>query len=133
MSGRAPPRVAVCIGTFRRPEGLRRLLQALDALRFERLPRPDLVIVVVDNDPAGSARAVCDSIAPTVRYTIRYEIEATPGISHVRNRAARLARDQADLVAYLDDDEVPEPRWLEELLVVQQAHAADVVAGPEAG
>jgi len=35
-----------------------------------------------------------------------------------------------DFVAFVDDDEVPEPRWLDELLRVQRGHGADAVAGP---
>ena len=50
MSG---PSVAICIPSYRRPEGLHALLGALDALAFQG-PAPEIRIVVVDN---GTVRA----------------------------------------------------------------------------
>jgi len=41
-------KVAICAITFRRPEGLRRLLQAISALTFQTDP-PEIEIVIVDN------------------------------------------------------------------------------------
>jgi GT2 family glycosyltransferase len=35
-----------------------------------------------------------------------------------------------EFVAFIDDDEVPSPTWLDELLNVQKVYEADVVAGP---
>lgn len=119
-------KVALCVCTYRRPAGLRRLLAAVAALRTDRVGV--LEVVVVDNDPDGSARAVVDSLGE-MPFVVHYAHERHRGISHARNRAVAEAAD-ADWVAFLDDDEEPEPEWLDELLRVQAAHAADVVAGP---
>lgn len=119
-------KVALCVCTYRRPAGLRRLLAAVAALRTDRAGA--LEVVVVDNDPDGSARVVVDSVEG-MRFVVRYAHERRRGISHARNRAVAEAAD-ADWIAFLDDDEEPEPEWLDELLRVQAAHAADVVAGP---
>src|SRR3712207_4691208 len=67
--------VAVCVITYRRPEGLRRLLGALDDLIFKKSEVPDIKIVVVDNDPAGSALAVCEDMAPALKWPIEYRTE----------------------------------------------------------
>lgn len=119
-------KVALCVCTYRRPAGLRRLLDAIARLRTDRVGA--LEVVVIDNDPDGSARAVVDSLDGTP-FVVRYAHERRRGISHARNRAVAEAAD-ADWIAFLDDDEEPEPEWLDELLRVQAAHAADVVAGP---
>jgi succinoglycan biosynthesis protein ExoM len=119
-------KVAVCVCTYRRPAGLRRLLTAIAALRTDRVGA--LEVVVIDNDPDASARSVVDSI-DGMPFVVRYAHERRRGISHARNRAVAEAAD-ADWIAFLDDDEEPEPEWLDELLRVQVAHAADVVAGP---
>jgi glycosyltransferase involved in cell wall biosynthesis len=122
-------RVAVCIATLHRPEGLRRLLRALDGLVFLQSARPVIEVVVVDNDADGSGREVCRELAPGLGFRLRYLIEPRRGISFARNRAIDGAG-EADFVAFLDDDEVPDPHWLDELLAVQRAFEAEIIAGP---
>ncbi len=120
-------RIAICVVTHQRPEGLLRLLGALDGL--ERLPGATLRAIVIDNDAAGSARAVCDAAAARVSYPLVYAVEKRRGIPQARNRALAEALGD-DFVAFVDDDEVPEPRWLAELLAAQRRSGADAVAGP---
>lgn len=129
----APATVAVCIPTFRRPEGLARLFEGLNALAFAAQPEPAAVVVVVDNDAEGSAAAVCEAWRGRLRWPLVYEHEPRRGLSYVRNAAIAAARGRAAFIAFIDDDEVPEPRWLDELLRVQAEHDADVVSGPVPG
>ena len=127
-SGRV--RVAVCITTYQRPLGLERLLNALGELRFERPRDPEIHLLVIDNDPDASAREMTEAMAPGMAWPLRYVHEPRRGISAARNRAIASAREVAELVAFIDDDEVPAPDWLDELLRVQAEYDADVVAGP---
>jgi succinoglycan biosynthesis protein ExoM len=119
--------VSLCVCTYRRPVGLRRLLDAVARIHTARVRR--LEIVIVDNDPDGSARATVDSI-DGMPFILRYVNEPRRGISFARNRAVAEADPSSDWIAFLDDDEEPEPAWLDELLRVQAEHGADVVAGP---
>jgi succinoglycan biosynthesis protein ExoM len=120
--------IAICIITYRRPEGLRR---ALDAIAAQVLDRPVVLrVVVVDNDGPGSAREVCDAARAAMPCPLDYAVEPRRGIPFARNRCVMLARPQADWIAFVDDDEEPAPGWLAELLRVQAAHEADVVTGP---
>ena len=121
--------VIVGIATYKRPEGLARLLKGINRLTFEG-PRPDLGVIVIDNDAAGSAASVCRQVRGDSSVPIEYRIEPKRGIAYARNAALDSARDRADFVAFIDDDEVPTPRWMDELLAVQQTYDADVVAGP---
>jgi hypothetical protein len=73
---------------------------------------------------------VCEQAPAAFCWPLRYEVEPIRGIARARNRAVRCALDRAEFVAFLDDDEVPEPLWLDELLSVQRIHDADVVTGP---
>jgi GT2 family glycosyltransferase len=87
-------------------------------------------VVVVDNDPEESARSVCDEVAARRAYPIHYVVEKNRGIAFARNAALAVALSNSDFVAFIDDDEVPEPDWLSELLRVQKFYNADVVTGP---
>ena len=129
MNRAAGTRVAVCVITYNRPDGLRRLLDGLDRLRFAKVPAPALEVVLVDNDPAGSACA-SGVVAVERGYGLKCYVEPRRGIPYARNRALAGVEDGVDFVAFVDDDEVPEPNWLDELLSVQESYDADVVAGP---
>lgn len=123
------PRLAVCVATYMRPEGLERLLYALAATSFSR-SSPDIEVVVVDNDPNGSAQEICDRIREWFPFELHYAIEKRRGIPQVRNTALSIAMPFADFVAFTDDDVEPTPGWLPELVRVQSVYGADVVAGP---
>ena len=80
--------VSLCVCTYRRPVGLRRLLDAAARVHTERVRR--LEIVIVDNDPDGSARSTVDSIEG-MPFIVRYVHEPRRGISFARNRAVAEA------------------------------------------
>jgi succinoglycan biosynthesis protein ExoM len=122
--------VSICIITYQRPEGLRQLLQAIERLTFDRIEPPQIEVVVIDNDPAGAAGEFCDRIGAEFRWPLVCGHEPQRGISYARNRAIATASVAAAFLVAIDDDEVPEPQWLEQLLLVQQQYQADVVAGP---
>jgi glycosyltransferase involved in cell wall biosynthesis len=121
-------RVAVCVATYRRPEGLLRLLHALEAQEAIG-GAVEVAVVVVDNDVSGSARAICREAAAWLPLPLRYAVEKRRGIPQARNAALDAAGD-ADFVAFIDDDVTPEPGWLASLLAMQSRTDADVVTGP---
>ncbi len=122
-------RVAVCVCTFRRPEGLASLLAGLRDLRFAVLAPPILSILVTDNDDSEQARALCAAFRREHGLDVRYLREEQRGISFARNRCLENVPADCDFVAMIDDDERPEPDWLEALLLAQAASGADVVQG----
>ncbi|MDJ0734022.1 MAG: glycosyltransferase family 2 protein [Nostocaceae cyanobacterium] len=122
--------VSVCIITYQRPEGLKRLMDGLSQLTFNNIEVPQIEVVVIDNDSAGSAVKFCEKIKSKFKWSLKTGIEPQRGISYARNRAIATADKNADFIAMIDDDEVPEPQWLEQLLLVQQEYNADVVAAP---
>ena len=120
-------RIAICIGTFRRYQLLQALLHGISKLTFRKALQPDISVVVVDNDANATAQAVC--MQAELPWPLKYFVEPQRGISFVRNRAIAEAGD-VDFVATIDDDEVPVPEWLDELLWTQALTGADIVNGP---
>lgn len=118
-----PLRITIAIPSYRRPEQLAALLAALPD-RIAETPNAIVDVLVIDNDPEGSARSAVDATP----LNLRYVQETTPGISAVRNRALDECRD-SDLLAFLDDDEIPLAGWLSSLVEVWREHRASAVAG----
>ena len=116
--------ISVCIATYRRPERLGALLE--DLARQELLPAE---VVVVDNDAAGSARAVIERRASRAApFLIHYDIQPQRNIALTRNRTVALAT--AEWLAFVDDDERAPPAWLRQLADAAAAHDAAGVLGP---
>jgi succinoglycan biosynthesis protein ExoM len=118
--------LAVVIGvlTYRRPDDLRAALPLL-VRQAGALPRPGTVLVV-DNDPAGSGRAVVTAIGSDA---VRYVHEPEPGIAAARNRALDEAAG-ADLLVFVDDDERPVGGWLAHLVETYLVDQPAAVVGP---
>lgn len=121
--------VAILIPTMRRPEMLTQALRSVFAQMgvADRLAQ----IVVIDNDPTGSAAAPVEALRSESPCSLVYQHEPRPGVATARN--AGLACTDAALIAFLDDDEAADPDWLAALIKAQQALGADVVFGPIRG
>lgn len=122
--------ISVCVANYKRPEGLRRLLDGLGRLTFAQGDAPGVEVIVVDNEARGRAAAVCREAEPAFPWTLRCLEEPRRGITYARNRGLLAASPDADFLAFIDDDEVPATSWLEALLRARELHAADVVTGP---
>ena len=124
------PRVAICVCTHSRPQGLRRVLRAARRIQLDGRDPQAVEMIVVDNDPNPETKAICDQAAADLPIKLHYEAEPRVGITHARNRAARAALQRgADFMAFIDDDDEPHPDWLSQLLRRQAATDADIVFG----
>jgi succinoglycan biosynthesis protein ExoM len=117
-------KTSVCIATYRRLDRLAALLE--DLCRQERPPDE---AVVVDNDAAGSARAVVEArIAAGCDFPIVYAIQPERNIALTRNMTVSLAT--GDWLAFIDDDERAPTTWLKQLLAAAEKYAAHGVLAP---
>lgn len=96
------PALSVVVPTFRREDFLPPLFQAV-ATQIGTVAVP-VELVLVDNSPEGSARAI-----PAPDF-VRYVHEPRTGVAHARNRGVAEAR--GGHVIFIDDDETPAPGWL---------------------
>ena len=103
-------RISVVIPTFRRPDLLQR---CLEPLLKQSLPADRYEIIVVDDGQTEDTRVLVETFAagtqghPLVRYL---RPEGTRGPAAARNRGWRAA--QGEVVAFTDDDTVPDTHWL---------------------
>src|SRR5262245_30775553 len=99
-SGKTLPSCSVIVCTRNRAEQLNQCLQGIRGLCY-----PNVDVIVVDNaSDDGVAKPVADA------WSARYIREPVIGLSRSRNRGARYS--EAEIVAFIDDDAVPNTDWL---------------------
>ena len=126
MIGQSLPLISVCICTYRRPQMLSRLLNALGDIDTAGLFTYS--IVVVDNDRTGSSRTLVADFAESSRLPVSYAIEPRQNIALARNKA--VAHADGDFLAFIDDDEVPTRGWLRHLFEACGRYDVDGAPGP---
>lgn len=118
--------ISVCVCTFRRGDLLQKLLEKLGKQQTDDLFTYS--VVVADNDSARSAEASVHSATQDSDLSVTYCVEPQQNIALARNQALLHAR--GDLIAFIDDDEVPEETWLLHLFQALERFGADGVLGP---
>lgn len=120
------PRLSVIVPTCRRPEALAVAVRSLFAQ--QGFAPGEIELVVVDNDPAGSARAAYDILAASAPIPTAYVHAPIPGVAQARNAGVNAS--QGEMIAFLDDDEEAPMHWLATLVAAQARSGAAVVFGP---
>lgn len=124
-------RIAVCISTISRPEGLERALASALAQDLADSGAELAEVVVVNNDPADARpRAIVSRLAHGAAVPVTLLDEPARGTAPPRNRALAHVRGRCELIAFLDDDEEAPRRWLATLVAAKSRFSADVVTGP---
>lgn len=104
--------VSVCICTFNGADRIALVLEALGK-QSNRTARWD--VLVVDNASTdATAAVVAEAIAKHLPGRGRCVREEQPGLMHARRAATHEAR--GEFLAFLDDDNIPTPDYLERLL-----------------
>lgn len=119
-------RAVVAIASYRRPQGLASLLESLEVSIAAASGAPRPRIVVVDNDPSGSARDVVDAGHGAWEYVH----EPEPGIVAARNAGLGALQPDDDAIIFVDDDETVDPGWYQAIIASALRYDADVVTGP---
>lgn len=122
--------VAICIATYKRPDGLKRLLDSFAAMDYGA---EKFAVFIADNDAAGAdGLAFVERNRASYPFKIFCEVENRPGISHARNKSLAILKDSgwpADYVAFTDDDNIVSPFWLSDLVRTSQVYGGDIING----
>lgn len=130
-----PDTLTIAVLTYRRPDDLREVLpQLADQARSVAGDSIDARVLVVDNDPAASAREAVEAMAALeagagTPVELVYVHEAEPGIAAARDRALQESAG-SDYLVFIDDDERPSEHWLSLLMRLQRAESPTAVVGP---
>lgn len=118
-------RVVVGVPTYRRPDGLARLLESL---------RPEVgdraFVVIADNACDPGTAEIADRALPDVEHRV-VDVPAK-GVSQARNALLDCAYREVpewEWMVMLDDDGWVTPGWFEALLSAGVAYDADIVGG----
>lgn len=108
----APHSVSVCIAICTRNRGadLSRMLPSLECLTY---PSELLRVCIVDNASTDQTQQIAKTWCEH-RTNAKCLLEPQIGLPFARNRAWQDT--DAELVAYIDDDAIPEASWIDELV-----------------
>jgi glycosyltransferase involved in cell wall biosynthesis len=125
------PNIAVSVCTYSRNDGLAALLGSLDRQRFRQLGDSEICLIVVDNSREAGAAELCAGWRG--RFPIHFVHEPRKGLAAARNACLDAAHEiGATHIAFIDDDEMASPSWLEALFHRMEKAAAEAVLGPVA-
>lgn len=118
-------KIDLCICTYRRNHIID-TLRSVEALDINTLWR--IRIIIADNDETPVARQSIESALKTTGLDYLYIHAPAANISIARNACLDAANNS--LVAFIDDDEIVSPQWLNEMIKTLQNLNADAVMGP---
>ncbi|MDO9706959.1 glycosyltransferase family 2 protein [Paracraurococcus lichenis] len=106
------PSITVCVVTHDRPHYVR---TCLESLRVQTVGLDAFDIIVVDSCGMPGTSAELRAMVATLPNARLFRLDR-PGVSIARNLGAEESR--ADFVAYLDDDALATPDWVEQIRLV---------------
>ncbi|HLJ58182.1 MAG TPA: glycosyltransferase [bacterium] len=95
---------SIVVATYNRADQITATLNSL----LRQNTRCDFEVVVVDNNSSDSTAAMVRSLD-----RVRYVFEGQQGPSYARNTG--IAHSSGEVIAFVDDDAIAAPDWLEEL------------------
>lgn len=116
--------LAIC--TYRRPHGLLGLLTTISEIEG----RDRVIVLVVDNDPDRVAEQVVMNFNSQSDLGVVYMHAVPQGIATARNAALDFGGERGLPVVFVDDDEVPDTRWLTSMLSTHENFPSAIIAGP---
>ncbi|MEJ2242235.1 MAG: glycosyltransferase, partial [Candidatus Bathyarchaeota archaeon] len=115
------PIVSIVVCTRNRVKLLKRCIDSLLSLDY---PKSNFEIILVDNNSEDETKQFLFNNYPNIKYVFENNI----GIPYARNAGVNNAN--GSIIAFIDDDCVPEKNWLKELIKGFKSDKIIGVGGP---
>lgn len=120
--------LAICICTFKRPQGLESLLESISKQKnFEKYLNK-IIVTIADNENPPRTEEIAKNFERKTGIEVRWAHEPNSGITFARNTTVRLASN-ADYCFFVDDDQIMDENCLAELFKIKDEFNADMVYG----
>jgi len=113
------PSVSIVINTLNRGAVLEKTLQSLVWLRY----RGDFEVIVVNGPSTDNTQEILS------RWRNKVRIADCPAANLSMSRNIGISMAQGDIIAFIDDDAIPEPEWLEQLIAAYADPSVGAVGG----
>ncbi len=117
--------VSVVICTYNRCESLRETLESVFCQKVNRGLTYE--ILIVDNNSKDRTKKMVEEFRLKKKNLFRYVFEGQQGVAYARNTGVKNAH--GEIVAFLDDDVIASPDWLQAIWNCFQETPADAVGG----
>jgi glycosyltransferase involved in cell wall biosynthesis len=106
------------------------LLRCLKSIVDQRGQYGSFEIHIIDNDCDPVVEGMVIDFKQETRSQLYYHKEPKRGVASARNGALAVVSHTMDYVAFIDDDEIASPFWLESMLTTAEQFSASIVQGP---
>lgn len=117
-------RSSIIICTHNRADMLQ---QTLPLVCRQESPGDKFEVIVIDNASTDRTRQVVNEVRDTFQFPIKYHFEPKIGLSYARNSGINLV--EGEFVIFTDDDAIPQPGWLENIIKPFQNSSVMAVGG----
>jgi len=121
-------KIAIGLCTYKRPDKLHQCLISLNDI--VRPNGVEIIILVADNDENATAKSTIENFQSLSDIPIYYDVENEQGIPFARNNILKQAKELGVTeLAFIDDDEYVDIKWLVTLWEYYVSSQSDVVRG----
>jgi hypothetical protein len=103
------PLVSIAICTADRCSSLKKSLQSLELISYQNFE-----VIIIDASSTTDTIKMLDALSSKISFKFKFLRVKPKNISFSRNLGIKLA--SGSIIAFLDDDAIPPPQWIEQLL-----------------
>ena len=120
--------ITIAIATFNRPEGLKKVLAGIAKQSVKK--GMTARVVVADNSMDANAKSFLREVVKQFPFELIYHHITQQGVVYPRNKCLKDAlKNNSDYLVFIDDDEIPNKKWLYYLEQKIRKTGAAVVSG----